>query len=58
MLLEIIDRKFSYQGRKIKKIDTYATKASQFNHLTGEYTKKQLSERWNDFGKFRIQRDL
>jgi hypothetical protein len=43
---------------QLRKIDTYATKASQFNHLTGEYTKKQLSERWNDFGEFRIQRDL
>jgi hypothetical protein len=58
MLLAIIDRKLGYQGLSIKKIDTYATKASQFNHLTGEYTKKQLSERWNDFGEFRIQRDL
>jgi len=58
MLLTIIDRKLGYQGRSIKKIDTYATKASQFNHVTGECTKKQISERWNDFGKFRIQRDL
>lgn len=58
MLLTIIDRKLGYQGRSIKKIDTYATKASQFNHVTGKYTKKQLSERWNDFGMLRIQRDL
>ncbi|WP_186671310.1 transposase [Sporosarcina sp. BP05] len=58
MLLEIIDRKLGYQQRSIKKIDTYATKASQFNHLTGEYTKKQLSERWNGVGGLRIQRDL
>ena len=42
----------------MKKVDTYATKASQLNHITGEYTKKQLSERWNDVGTFRIQRDL
>ncbi|WP_332699172.1 hypothetical protein [Halalkalibacter lacteus] len=58
MLLTIINRKLGYQGRSIKKIDTYATKASQFNHLTGEYNKKQLSDRWNDFGGFYIQRDL
>ncbi|WP_066069595.1 hypothetical protein [Neobacillus soli] len=58
MLLTIIDRKLGYQGRFVKKIDTYVTKASQFNHITCEYTKKQLSERWNDFGTFRIQRDL
>jgi hypothetical protein len=54
MLLTIIDRKLGYQGLSIKKIDTYVTKASQFNHLTGEYNKKQLSERWNDFGEFLI----
>ena len=58
MLLTIIDRKLGYQGRSIKKIDTYATKASQFNHLTGKYNKKLLSDRWNDFGQLRIQRDL
>lgn len=58
MLLTIIDRKLGYQGRSLKKIDTYATKASQFNHITREYSKKQLSERWNEFGEFLIQRDL
>ncbi|WP_152655893.1 hypothetical protein [Oceanobacillus sp. CFH 90083] len=58
MLLTIIERKLKYQERELKKIDTYATKASQFNHVTGKYEKKQLSERWNDFGELRIQRDL
>ena len=58
MLLTIIDRKLGYRGRSIKKIDTYATKASQFNHLTGKYEKKQLSDRWNDIGGCCIQRDL
>ncbi|MBR3640885.1 MAG: hypothetical protein IKN53_02505 [Oscillibacter sp.] len=34
-------------------------RASQFNHLTGEYQKKPLGQRWNDMpdGR-RIQRDL
>ena len=54
----IIDRKLGHQGLAIKKIDTYAAKASQFNHVTGEYTKEKLPERWNDVGKTRIQRDL
>ncbi|GGM39873.1 hypothetical protein GCM10011351_27530 [Paraliobacillus quinghaiensis] len=58
MLLTIIDRKLGYQNRSLKKIDTYATKASKFNHITREYSKKQLSERWNVFGDVRIQRDL
>ncbi|KMJ60333.1 hypothetical protein AB685_05835 [Bacillus sp. LL01] len=58
MLLTIIDRKLGYHGRSLKKIDTHATKASQFNHITGECSKKQLSERWNVFGEILIQRDL
>ncbi|MEQ6390964.1 transposase, partial [Bacillaceae bacterium S4-13-58] len=36
MFLSILDRKLGYQGLFLKKIDTYAIKASQFNHLTGE----------------------
>ncbi|MDC3412034.1 transposase [Terrihalobacillus insolitus] len=58
LLLKIIDRKLGYQGCSLKKIDTYATKASQFNHISGAYSKKQLSERWSEFGDFFIQRDL
>jgi hypothetical protein len=58
MLIKIIDRKLNYQGRKIKKINTIEVKASQFNHTTGEYNKKELSERWNDILGERIQRDL
>ncbi|GIN56107.1 transposase [Lederbergia ruris] len=58
MLLSIMDRKLKYHGHSIKKIDTYAVKASQFNHLSGKNMKKQLSDRWNDVGECRIQRDL
>ncbi|WP_100403426.1 hypothetical protein [Bacillus sp. FJAT-42315] len=58
MLISIIDRKLRYQGRSIKKIDTYSTKASQFNHATQTYAKKQLNERWNDIQGLAIQRDL
>ncbi|MBP7129182.1 MAG: transposase [Trichococcus flocculiformis] len=59
LLLEIVARKLGYQNRPLQKIDTCATKASQFNHATGEYTKKQLNERWNaDILGVPIQRDL
>src|SRR5690625_4142064 len=59
MLIEIIDRKLQYQGRKIKKINTSEVKASQFNHVTRAYNKKDLSERWNeDILGERIQRDM
>jgi hypothetical protein len=42
----------------LKKIDTYKVKASQFNHFNGEYVKKTVNERWNDFDGIKIQRDL
>ena len=59
MLIEIINRKLKYQGREIKKINTAKVKASQFNHGSGEYNKKDLSERWNeDILGERIQRDM
>ena len=58
MLLEIINRKLSYYGKRLIKIDTWSAKASQFNHLDGTYNKKKLSQRWNDFNGIRVQRDL
>lgn len=58
MLLEIIDRKLSYYGKHLIKIDTWSAKASQFNHLDGTYSKKKLSQRWNNFNGVRVQRDL
>lgn len=58
MLLDIINRKLQYEQLKLLKINTKKVKASQFNHIEDEYIKKQLNERWNDFGDFKIQRDL
>lgn len=58
MLLSIIDRKLSYYGKRLIKIDTWSAKASQFNHFDGTYNKKRLSQRWNDFNGARVQRDL
>lgn len=58
MLLGIIDRKLSYYGKRLVKIDTFSAKASQFNHFDGTYNKKKLSQRWNDFNGVRVQRDL
>lgn len=58
MLLTIIDRKLGYYGEKLIEINTYEAKASQFNHFDGTYTKKTLSQRWNDFNGIKIQRDM
>lgn len=58
MLLSIIDRKLSYYGNSLHKIDTYSVKASQYNHIDNTYKKKKLSQRWNNINGDRIQRDL
>lgn len=62
MFLEIINRKLKYENLWLFKVNTYKIKASQYNPFTGEYIKKQLSERWNYFNinneEVKIQRDL
>lgn len=56
MFLTILDNKLKWNGTKLYRVDTYKVKASQYNHFTGEYNRKELDERWNtDIG---IQRDL
>jgi len=55
MLLKIINRKLKYDGLEILKINTPKVKASQYNHFTDEYDKKDLKERWNT--TINIQRD-
>lgn len=58
MLLAIIDRKLKNFGEELIEINTSEAKASQFNHFDKTYTKKPLSQRWNDFNGMKIQRDL
>lgn len=58
MLLTILDRKMKYHGAHLKKIITSEVKASQFNHVTGQYTKKQLGDRWTLIDGRYVQRDL
>lgn len=56
MLLEITNRKLGYCGLELLKVNTYKVKASQYNHFTDEYNKKELKDRWNN--DIEIQRDL
>ena len=58
MFLTILDNKLKHNGTQLYKIDTWSAKASQYNHVKDEYIKKDLSERWNNFGDYKIQRDL
>jgi len=57
--LGILNQKLLSRGYPgIVKVPT-SVKASQFNHITGDFQKKPLSQRWNDMpdGR-RIQRDM
>lgn len=56
MLLEIINRNLKYKGLELLKINTQKIKASQYNHFTNEYNKKELKDRWNK--DIKIQRDM
>ena len=59
MLIGILDQKLRSSGLDgVIKVPT-AVRASQFNHITGEYQEKSLGQRWNKMpdGK-RLQRDL
>lgn len=59
LFVEILEKALLKQGGQLIRIKTWEAKASQFNHMTGRYTKKKLSQRWNimpDGSK--VQRDL
>ena len=58
MFLTILDNRLKFNGSQLYKIDTWSVKASQYNHIEDKYIKKNLNERWNDFGNYKIQRDL
>ena len=58
MFLTILDNKLKYNDTQLYKIDTRSARASQYNHVENKYIKKDLSERWNNFGGYKIQRDL
>lgn len=57
-LLTLLDNKLKYFGKELIKINIREVKASQYNHLNGQYNKKKLSQRWNDLDGVKVQRDL
>ena len=57
-LISIIDRKLSYQGIEIHKVNTQTFRASQYNHVTDDYVKKKLGNRSVLISDIKIQRDL
>lgn len=57
-LLTLLDNKLKHSGKELIKVNTRTVRASQYNHLNGEYNKKKLSQRWNDLKGMKVQRDL
>ncbi|MCC0740886.1 transposase, partial [Clostridioides sp. ZZV14-5902] len=55
MFLNMLDNKLKWSGEKLYKIDTAKCRASQYNHFSDEYNKKELKDRWNN--GMDIQRD-
>ena len=57
-LLSILDKKLQMLGTQLVRVDTWAVKASQYNHIEDSYVKKPLYERWKEVGGSKVQRDL
>ena len=57
--VNILERKVVSAGGTFQKVNTFTVKASQLNHLTETYTKKNLNKRWNTMPDgTKVQRDL
>lgn len=59
MFISILTNKVVRYGGKVIKVNTFETKASQFDHTDESYTKKKLSERMTHLSSGEVvQRDL
>ncbi|AOM84408.1 hypothetical protein [Salisediminibacterium beveridgei] len=58
--ISILKDKVKNSGGSFEEVNTTTFKASQYNHKTGECTKKPLAQRWHlfDEGDEKVQRDL
>ena len=57
--VSILERKVVDAGGIFQKVNTFTVKASQLNHITETYTKKNLNKRWNTMPDgIKVQRDL
>lgn len=59
MFLTLLKNKVTYLGGQYSLIDPRVCKPSQYDHVTNEYKKKTLKERWHVFSNGRkVQRDV
>lgn len=56
--ITILIRKATLYGGDVYKVDTKSFKASQYNHVTNDYVKSELSERNKFIDGHKVQRDL
>ena len=56
--ITILERKAALYGGNVHKVDTKRFRASQYDHVTDNYTKHNLSERVKWIGEHKVQRDL
>lgn len=58
MVLATLSEKLAYQDIQLIKLSTFDTKLAQINHLTGEYTKVSLAEKYRTIDGIHINRRL
>lgn len=58
MFIEILKKKLSYWSLQLNEVNIYKLKASQYDHVTKEYNKVGLNERWKEVDGNTVQRDL
>ena len=58
LLMQLIKQKLSYYGEILEYVNTIKYKASQYDHITGEYIKPNLKDRTKIVGDNKVQRDL
>ena len=56
--LSVLERKLSYINKTVNYVDTWKFKASQYDHVLGDYMKPGLSSRSKTVGGHVVQRDL
>lgn len=56
--LSVLERKLSYINKTVNYVDTWKFKASQYDHVLGDYVKSGLSSRSKTVGGHVVQRDL
>ena len=58
-LVNKVKMRLGYRGKDLIEVDTIKMKASQYNHMTGEYMSSDLSKRWKELDDgICVQRDL